>query len=222
MTILFRKQTGFTLVELMIALAVNMVVLIALISIFVSNLQQYRSIIGSNRLNQQLQNAMDIMSADIRRTGYWANAKNDLDLDQNNNPFMITGLDITVGAGNNCILFSYDHNNDGILPSISTSYDDERYGYRVNAQTLQTRPWGASFSCAAAANAWENITDPNVIRITNLTFTLNTTTVATGPGTAGITIRSVDITLTGQLANDSTVTKTLTAHVRVRNDKFIP
>lgn len=219
---LLKKLSGFTLAELLVALALNVIVLAALISIFVTNLKHYRQILNTNRLHQQLQSAMDIMTSDIRRAGYWANASNDLNLDQNNNPFMTGSTDITVGASNTCILFTYDHNNNGSLPSISSSYDDERYGYRLSGQTLQTRPWGATFSCAAAASSWENITDPNVVLITNLTFTLTTQTISTGPGTAGITLRSVDISLTGQLANDSTVTKTITQHVRIRNDKFIP
>jgi prepilin peptidase dependent protein B len=222
MNIRHGRQSGFTLTELVIALAVNIIVLVALISIFVANLQHYHKVINSNRLYQQLQSTMDIMSSDIRRAGYWANATNDLNLDQNNNPFMTAATDISVPAGNTCILFAYDHDKNGTLPSISVNYDDERYGYRVNNQILQSRPWGATFACNAAANNWENISDSNVIQVTNLTFTLNTQTIATGPGTAGITIRSVDITLTGQLTSDTSVTKTLTEHVRIRNDKFVP
>lgn len=217
------KQAGFTIAEMVVALAINIVVLVALVSIFITSLQHYRFVTAANQLNQQLQSAMDIMTTDIRRAGYWANASNDIGHDQNNNPFMVTGsTDITVGTGNNCILFTYDHGNTGTLPAISASSDDDRYGYRVVNQTLQTRPWGATFSCSAANNNWENITDSTVILITNLSFTLNTTTLATGPGTASILLRSVDITLTGQLANNSSVTKTLTQHVRIRNDKFIP
>lgn len=216
------KQTGFTLVELMIALSLNLIVVVALLGIFVTNLNHYRSVLNTNLLYQQLQTAMDIMTSDIRRAGYWANAKNDAHLDQNNNPFMASGLDVSVPAGNTCILFSYDHNDNGSLPSITSSSDDERYGYRLSGGAIQTRPWGASFSCTAAASAWENMTDTNVITITALTFTLTTQTISTGPGTAGITLRSVDISITGQLVSDSTVTKTITQHVRIRNDKFIP
>ena len=77
---------GFTLTELLVALALNVVVLVALISIFVANLNHYRREINTNRLYQQMQITMDLMSADIRRAGYWVNSKNDLHLNQNNNP----------------------------------------------------------------------------------------------------------------------------------------
>lgn len=215
------KICGFTLTELIIAVAINALLFGALITIFLANLNHYRMTININRLNQQLYAVVDIMAAEIRRAGYWANAKNDLGTNQNNNPFMATGVDISVTSGN-CILFAYDHDKNGTLPSIGSASDDERYGFRLSGQTIQTRPPGATFACNASASSWENITDTNVVQITALTFTLNTSTVVTGPGSRGLTQRSVDISVTGRLASDNTVTKTVTQHVRIHNDKFIP
>lgn len=216
-----RKISGFTFVEVLIAMLLNAFLLAALIAIFTSNLEHYRKVLAYNQLNEQLHAALKLMSDDIRRAGYWANAQNDVGTGQNNNPFMAAGLDVAV-TGGNCILFSYDRNSNGSLPSIATGSDDERYGFRLNGQAIQARPPGASFSCAAAATAWENLTDPAIINITNLTFTLNQTTLTTGPGTTGLLIRSVDISITGQLVRDSSLTETLTQHVRIRNDKFLP
>lgn len=214
------KTQGFTFTELLVALTLNVMLSLAIITVFLSNMSHYRKSLNINRLYQQLQMAMTLMSNDIRRAGYWSNASGDIGTNQNNNPFMAAGMDISVNAAHNCILFSYDHDNNGSAPSISINYDDERYGYRLTNQTLQIRPPGSSFSCSS--NDWENVTDPNVIQITNLTFTLNTSTVTTGPGAQGIAMRSVDITLTGQLTSDNTITRTITQHIRLRNDKFIP
>ena len=214
---------GFTLTELMIALVINVLIFASLLGIFIANLNHYNAALNANRLNQQLQATMALMVSDIRRAGYWSNASSNIATDTNTNPFMSTasGTDISTGASNTCILFTYDHNSNGTLPAVSTSYDDERYGYRLSGNTVQTRPWGATFNCSAAASAWESVTDPT-ISITALTFTVSTQSITTGPATAGLIMRSVDISLTGQLANDSTVTKTITQHVRVRNDKFTP
>ncbi len=222
--IFLRPKKGFTLVELLIVILINAVLFTGLISIYIANMVHYRKTLNSNRLNQQMQIAMTIISNDIRRAGYWANAQSDIGYGHSNdNPFMVSGnTDISVNNSNNCILLSYDHNSDGSLPTINTGTDDERYGYRLSGQAIQSRPVSAAFSCTAGASTWENITDINAIQITNLTFTLTTYTLTTGPGTHGITLRSVDISMTGQLASDSTVTKTLTEHIRVRNGKFIP
>lgn len=213
---------GFTLTELLVALVINVLVLSSLLAIFIANLNHYTTAINTNRLNQQLQSAMQLMTSDIRRAGYWANAKTSISTDTNSNPFMATGTDVSVGGtGNNCILFTYDKNSNGTLPSISTTADDERYGYRLMNGALQTRPWGASFSCTAAAASWENVTDPT-ITLTALTFTERTQTVTTGLGTSSLTTRSIDISMTGELTSNTAITKTLTEHVRIRNDKFNP
>lgn len=214
------KNSGFTLIELLTALAINVVLFAGLIGIFLSNINHYRESINTNRLNQQLQTAMMIMSDDIRRAGYWANAQNDIGSGVNNNPFMAAGVDISVGSGGSCILFAYDMNNNGTLPGISSSIEDERYGFRLSGNTLQTRPPGAAFDCATAAGNWEDITNPSVIQVTALSFTLNSSTIATGPGAKTLVQRSVDISLTGRLTSDNTVTKTITKHVRIMNDKF--
>ncbi|HTM64126.1 MAG TPA: hypothetical protein VL360_06450 [Gammaproteobacteria bacterium] len=216
----FKKIAGFTFVEILAALAINLVLFGGLITIFLSNINQYRISISTNKLNQQMQTAMVMMATEIRRAGYWANAQNDLNSTVNNNPFMASGTDITINAGGNCILFTYDSNKNGSLPSISSSSDDERYGFRLNGQTLQIRPFGSAFDCTAAASAWENVTDSNIIQITALTFTLSTSTIATGPGNKSIIFRSVDITMTARLTSDNSIVKTLTQHVHIMNDKF--
>jgi prepilin peptidase dependent protein B len=211
---------GFTFVELLIALAINMILFVAIVGMLLSNLNHYNQSLKINRLNQELQSILNLMSNDIRRAGYWVNASNDVGTGQNNNPFVASGVDISI-PNSSCILFAYDHDNNGTLASISSSVDDERYGFRLNSQAIQARPPGAAFDCNAIATAWENMTDTNIIQITNLTFTLTTNTITTGPGTQGISMRSVDVTITGRLASDNTITKTLTQHIRIRNDKFI-
>lgn len=215
------KQSGFTLTELMIALTVNIIILLGLVSVFSSNVSHSTKTKNIDTLSQQLESATQLMANDIRRAGYWGNALSDLGTNLNNNPFMAAGADISV-TGGNCILFAYDKNSDNTLATVSSAADDERYGFRLVNQTLQARPWGASFSCNAAANAWENVTDPGIIQITALSFTLNSTTVPVGATSNYILIRSVDISITGRLTSDTTVTKTITQHVRIMNDKYVP
>lgn len=213
------KDAGFTLIEIMIALMINAFLFAGLITIFIVNLDHYQRMLDMSQLNEQLQAAMQVMTNDIRRAGYWSNAQNDIGTNQNNNPFMASGLDLSI-SGSNCILFSYDHSKNGLLPTISASYDDERYGFRLNGGAVQMRPPGAAFDCSASATTWENVTEPLIITITNLGFTLNQQSLPLN--NASLLVRSVDINLTGKLVSDPTIIKTLTMHVRIRNDKFVP
>jgi prepilin peptidase dependent protein B len=219
---IINQPGGFTIAEILIALVLNSLILLALISVFSNNVSHVNKSIHSDTLNQQLESAMQLMANDIRRAGYWGNAQSDVGTGVNSNPFMAASTDLSINGSNNCILFSYDYNSDGSIPAISNAYDDERYGFRLNNQTLQSRPPGAAFNCTAAASAWENVTNPGIVNITSLTFTLNSSTIPVGAATKTLLIRSVVISITGQLVSDATVTKTLTQHVRILNDKYVP
>lgn len=216
----FRKQSGFSLTEILIAVAINVVLLSALVFTFSSSVRQYNSKSNADILNHQLQSALQLMTNDIRRAGYWSNAQNDIDSLTRTNPFMTSTTDIDVNSAKNCILFTYDHDRNGSISTVTSASDDEHYGFRLSNQTLQARPFGSSFSCGANASDWQNVTDPSIIQITNIQFTLNVTIIPPGATTNYMVIRSVDITITGRLTSNTAVTKTITQHVRLRNDKY--
>lgn len=212
------KQKGFTFTELMIAMSLNSFLFVALIAIFVAGLTHYNTIFQTNLLYTQMHSAMDLMITDIRRAGYWSLASSMIGTNANTNPFQASGNDVSIGSGNNCILFTYDHTNAGSLPTISASYDDLRYGYRLSSGAIQSRPAGAVFACNAAANNWTNITDPNAINISNLNFSLSSQVITVG--SHAITIRYITISLTGSVVGNSTISETLTESVRIANDLY--
>lgn len=213
---------GLTLIELLVTLVIMSFLAGSLLSAYLAAAQRTKAAMNNTRLDQSLQSAMRLMTNDIRRAGFWGKATSGVASHANNNPFMASGTDLTINGSGNCLLFTYDQNGDGTVASINASADDEHYGYRLMNKTLQARPWGADFSCGAAATNWENITDPNVVTITALSFTENDKTVAVSTGSSTMKIRFITVSLTGQLASDSTVSKTLTGQVRIRNDKYAP
>ena len=215
----FSKQKGVTLLELVVALAISTVVIGALVGIFFMSTKHNRGTLEVTKLDSELNLVLNSMSRDIQRAGYWANAET-----SSTNPFMQTGTtDISVNGANDCILLTYDHDGDGALAAFGAGTDDERYGYRLSAGAVQYRPSGALFSCTNSS--WTDLTDKRIVTITAMQITLNTEDVdidGTGSGTAVMQVRNVTITLTGELASDSSVTRTLTRTVKVYNDKYIP
>lgn len=212
------KIKAFTLLELIIAMSMGMIIMVGTIAVFLALLKQNRALLEVNRLDRDLNNAMSIMVTDIQRAGYWGLAST-----SKTNPFMTVGsTDITVTSGN-CILFTYDSNGNGTLPAVGTGTDDKRYGYRLSGGAIQYRPVSSTnFSCASSAGTWTNLTDPNVVTITALSFVLNNTAITIGGGPATTNLRQVVITITGQLVKDATLTKTITRTVRVYNDRYAP
>ena len=220
----YPSHPGFTLVELLIALAIGSVVLTGLLGIFETTVKHSNATLNAVRLDQDLRTAMDMISGDIRRAGFWGNAKNNIGLGVNNNPFMTTTTDVTINNAGNCILLSYDKNGDGAIAALGAG-DDERYGYRLSGQVLQARLPNAAFSCTSASTTWEDITNPKIITMTGLSFTKDEKSIDldnSGAGVAALILRSITITLSGQLATDASVSKTLTQQIKIRNDRFAP
>jgi type II secretory pathway component PulJ len=180
----------------------------------------YYDTLEINRLEEQLRSSMNKMVTDIRRAGYSAAAINSVHTGVNSNEFMVTGTsDLTIPS-TSCILFTYDSDSNGILPALNTTTADKRFGFRLSGTTLQSRPLtDSSFSCNGGS--WQDLTDSNVVEVTNLTFTAANSTVAVS-GTATLLIRNVNISLTGRLVSDPTITRTITQAVRIRNDKYQP
>ncbi len=217
---------GIGLIELLVAIAAGMVIIGGTIAVFLGILKSNAESIKVARLNHELRTAMIMMTADVRRAGYWSQSIVDVYQNTNSNPFLAAANDLQISPDNSCILFSYDSNSDGILPALNTAGGDKRFGYRVRNQVLQMRPLShTTFSCADADNVWEDITSPDILQITNaniFAFTPNPAIDLDVNGVSTLTLRRLSVALTGELTDDATISRTFTQAVRVRNDKFNP
>lgn len=217
-----QSQQGVSVIELLIAMAAGLLILAATVSTFIVILKSNSENLKVARLNHELRSTMKLVASDIRRAGYWSLARNDVYQNTNTNPFLSAATDLQVSPDNTCILLSYDRNKDGTLPALNTAGGDKRFGYRVRNQVVQSRPLThTTLSCNDPDGDWDEVTSSNVVSVTNLNFTLNTVLLDVN-GSATLTVRNVHITLTGQLVDEPTITRTLTQSVRVRNDKFAP
>jgi prepilin peptidase dependent protein B len=219
---MLKAQQGLSLIELMVALLVGSILIVGVLAVTATTLKESARNLQKQRLQYELQSAMNNMIADIRRAGYWANASSQMGTNTNSNPFMTTANLATPSS--NCILLSYDINSNSSLPTVNSGSDDERYGYRLSNNAIQARITNGTYNCTANAG-WVNITDPLAITVTQLNFVISAPTTdidGSGTDTSTLTERQVDITLTAQLINDATVSTTLNQTVRVYNDLFTP
>jgi prepilin peptidase dependent protein B len=226
-----KKQTGFTLIELMIALVLGLIILSATIGIYITTVKGSTDTINSARLNHDLESIMLLMVNDIRRAGYWGGAI--VGVDSSTNPFTIGAANIqTTTPG--CVLYSYDANSDG------TPNSREYYGFKLKDGAISMRSFDtAETTTDCTGSGWSTFTVQESVNITSLTFTpvykcLNVSTalsydstcaeVATDgnlvAGQKATESRQLNIVLEGELANDSNVKKTLKGTVKVRNDRI--
>lgn len=229
-----KRQTGFSLVELMIGMAIGLIIVGGASVVYVNAARSGSDTLRSAKLNIELQGAMNMMVAEIRRTGY-SNFSTDL----SNNPFMQASTNLAFPAAG-CILFTYDRN--GNL-TVDTS---DHMGFKLNDSAISMRYSGSSTAagCAAANDSWESITDSNSIVVDTLTFSLaaQCLNAQTNAGSASqecvagqavydaaaggadksdlVEIRDVAISVTGHHKSDATTRMSLTQSIRVRNDRI--
>jgi type IV pilus assembly protein PilW len=260
-----KKQNGLTLVEVLVGLAIGVIVIGGGLSIYVSSVRSGNETLLASKLNQEMGALMLVMSNDIRRAGYWGTA---LAARADQNPFNLAGSTELVviddmasdvvqpptGQGS-CITYTYDAtylpgNAAGVVEST------DLFGFRLNGTVVQMRQEGTvdgadcvGGTCSSCANGvWQDVTDPDVIEITELVFDLSdsqclnssepndeddnldgtidddaerdcyATIVPVGSNEITMETREVAITMTGQLASDNDVRASVTHSVRVRNN----
>lgn len=206
-----KKQRGVSLVEILIGLSISMIIAVAVLGIFTNAIDGSQRILGTGKLERDLNAIMDSIVADVQRTGYWSNATS-----SSTNPFYASGTDITTNVAANCITFAYDRSQTGAVS------DSNKFGYRLGTSAIQFRPTGSTFACSAAASNWVDFTDPNTIVITAFTTSLNTIAVNPSSGTDTTSYRTLTLTISAYLKNASTTTKTITRTIKLYNNKYSP
>lgn len=224
-------QSGYTLIELLVALVVAMVIVLGVSALYLSIVISSTNVYESNRLTNELRALSGTMTRDIRRAGFWEAT---MGVDEIwNNPFTESGTDLVISeasgeATDTCILYSYDINKDGVVGDpVDPSDMSERFGLRLRDDAVEAYRSG-NYDCDNGA--WETVTTPE-IAISTLDFSLDetcfdvTNETAEGcpceSGDACQHVRRVDINLTGTLVADSNVSETIVESVGVRNDKFV-
>lgn len=231
--------TGFSLVELMIAMVVGLFVAAIVATMYVSIIRANSVTIQLARLNQDLEATLDIMSRDIQRTGYVSGAQASLSRNVSGAPanatifntvssatfsaFTVVSGALTanpkdlITSGDNCILLRYDANGDG---SISGNNPPEVIAYRYNltSHSIEYQAWSsvANQSCSATSGWAALAGGDGHMSIQGLRFAVLPASGASPTNWQ----RSIEITVSGSSTTDSNLDVTLRREVRLRNDQF--
>ncbi len=150
--------------ELMVGMAVGLLIVAAATSVYITSLRGGNDALRSAKLNIELRGAMDLMTSEIRRAGYWpANGAS-----LTGNPFTQATTNIK-DIGNNCIVFSYDKNSNGTSDTASDTTDF--LGFRLGSQDIDMRISGTNTS-DCTSGSWESLTDSRTVIIDTLTFNI--------------------------------------------------
>jgi type II secretory pathway pseudopilin PulG len=234
-----KRQTGVTLIEAMISLALSLIVTSAMVVLMANSMGTSTRIIQMSQLSDELRNAMSMMTRDVRRANYSANS-----IFCYGNPECgfaggdaeqagdIILADRDGNGEDDCFTFNLDRNFDG------DTIDDEdgAAGFRrvTNGGIGVIEMWtgGASPNCAdgPGADGWIELTDPNTINV--MDFVVNDSeskqeTVLEGkPTEFENRQRQIDISIRGELVleqdrGDVVVKRRIEDTIYVRNDYIL-
>lgn len=222
-----KRARGASIVELLVGIAVGLIVVAAASMTVATQLSDNRRLLLEAQIQQDLRAATDIITRELRRTGFWYDAQNQ------------------VWAQNLVVPADLANPRATLVPSSGTTGKLEyKYDRGIGATTNFNFGFCAGSACSssspgmirsklapgAAAEQWHAMTDEKAVNITSMTLTpvLGPATkvacpaLCAGGGTGcwpQVTVREVEIAITGQAVGDPAVVRTLTSRVRLRNDQ---
>lgn len=175
-----RFQTGLTITELMVTVALGMSVISSILLGYLATYTSSMNTLAGSKLSQELGTMMSVMVSEFRRIGYTSNITSpDFPTDNAFSVANLTAMEVfdsvasntqqaATGSGS-CIVYAYDRDEDGVVDAA------ELGGFRLNAGAVQMRTVGNTAdpdTCATTNNTWVDLTDPGFVTITELTFDL--------------------------------------------------
>lgn len=158
------KSSGFTLMEMMIGLALSLVVILTMSQLTANTFGSGTRIAEMTKLSQDLHSALQLMSRDVRRTSFSSNAI----LCYANTNCASDGSvslpgDVYFNEDLDCFTFLHDRNQDG------NATNDSGGGFRLSSVggigTLETWTGSGTPTCNSTADDWLAITNPDIIDV---------------------------------------------------------
>ncbi|MEO5697311.1 MAG: hypothetical protein ABIQ60_09290, partial [Burkholderiaceae bacterium] len=206
------------MVELLVGMAIALFITATGATLLAGNLRESRSLLLEARLMQDLRTAADMISRDLRRAGYWGSATSGVwgagAIQIDANPYQ--GVSPTVASAAEVgFRYSRDAIENGLVDS------NEQFGFRLRSGAIELQ---------LGAGNWQALTDAGTMIVTGFDVTPSVqdielqgfcpTDCPVGSTTCPPRqqVRSLALVISGRLASDARVTRSVRGNVRLRND----
>lgn len=238
-----RKADGFSLIELMVALVAGLIVIGAVLAFTVSSVRANSDFVRSTRLTQELRNTIDFIVTELKRAGYDEDAMRFVANPTSTDVSKFAPILVSTAAGANCVIYGYDR-DPGTAGAVDLGNGEVRGIRRATALGVGVIEVAESTgtvtpTCAGAgpdysqypvtcnaSTGWCSFSNQRTLNIT--AFTVNTAgsgtdsngfrTVAGSSSFNALQLREFQISVTGNLVNDATITRTVRSNIKVRAD----
>jgi prepilin-type N-terminal cleavage/methylation domain-containing protein len=247
MTSARHAQSGFSLIEMMVALVAGLVVTGAVLAFTISSLRSNTDYVKSTRLTQELRNTSDFLASELKRAGYDQSAMSYVANPSLTKASLFAPILVdNANAASNCVLYAYDRvgGRDGKVDGDN----GELRGIRRTTATINSVVIGVievaestatvTPACGGAspdysqypvvcnaASGWCPLSDPRTLNVSVFTMASTASTNSHGiqtltavTGGNALALREYEMTLTGNLVADASVSRTIRSNVKVRAD----
>jgi Tfp pilus assembly protein PilW len=223
----FHKQSGATLMEVLVAMTISLVATAAMIAMMSNSLGTTARIIKMTKLTDDMRVALQMMTRDVRRSSYNANsmfcyANENCATDGSG---ISLPADVAIADTNDCFTFLTDRDHDG------DSTENAAGGFRrvtdgdIGVIEMWTGDNAPDCTDAAGAAGWVEITNPDNMDIFafNIDDNLSYTQVILDNGTDTVSqrIRKIRMNIQGRLVIDNTIVREVEDVINVRNDLLL-
>lgn len=226
------RQMGVSLMELLIALALSVVVTSAMVMLMSNSLGTATRIIHSSQLTDELRNSMSMITRDLRRANYSANA---IFCYGNSNCGSSGGIAQQAGdiqVSGECFTYTLDRNSDGNAANDPVGAFRRVTPGGVGVIEMWTGDANETPVCGSLAGTagWIELTDPNTVNVS--AFDINDDASITMDITENETStftnrqRQIQFSLRGELVLEQAsginmVSRTVEDIIYVRNDYIV-
>jgi type IV pilus assembly protein PilW len=216
-----RSQQGMSLVELMVGVTVGLFVVAAASLLMTTQLSENRRLLLEAQLQQDLRATSDIITRELRRSGFSAAAERSVaNASGSFPPSDNTYLDVTINPAGPAGRVDYNYKRPDNAPGA--------FGYKLESGILKTNLPGAG---------WQELTDKSILAIDSFWIDLDSATpivlacpkdcpapIPSGKGAdycwPTLTVRTLTVTIRGHSVIDAAVVRTVRSVVRLRNDQL--
>ena len=201
-------QTGLSLVELMVGLALGLFIAAAGLAAFAQQWREHRQATAAMRLTQELRSAGDVIARDLRRAGHWAAPAASAP-----NPYAALA---PQAAASDAASFAYSR--DAIENQLLDG--NEQFGLRLRRGVIEL---------LLGAGNWQALTDAGTLVVTEFVVQPTIDRVSLlehcerpcPPGAsceASAEVRRLAIRITARAVDDPKLVRRVESFVRLRND----
>lgn len=220
-----RQSGGFSEVELIISAALSLIVTLSMITLMGSSLSNTARIIKMTRLTDDLRMSMQLMTRDVRRSNFTANAINCFaNPDCVTDGSLSTAGDVEINQTNDCFAFNADRDHDGdateAVPGAFRWMNADGLGV-IQMWVGDTQP-----NCSASDSNWVPITDPAIIVVTAFSVDDSDSydeVIRVDPDGTLYTqrVRKLQFSVSARLADDETIQRTVADGIKLRNNLYL-